>query len=376
MAPQVFAVPVFLIVFRETLETVIIVSVLLAWLKQTLGSEKEEKIYKRLRRQVWFGTGLGLLICLIVAAAVIGTFYTVGVDHWSQSELYYEGAFAIVASVIITVVGAALLRISKMQAKWRLKLASSLDGPMIKTGGRFAWLARFTEKYAMFVLPFITVLREGIEAIIFVAGVSFTAPATAFPLPAIVGLAAGSLAGYLLYKSGSSSSMQIFLVVSTCLLYLVAAGLFSRGVGYLEQQQWNNIIGGDAAELGNGPGTYDIDRAVWHVNCCSPDLNGGGGWGIFQAILGWNNTATYGSVISYSVYWIVVIAGFIVMRYKEVKGHWPFMKAKQPKPSQFHSNASDSGSNSEAGKAKSASGTAKDTTQTQEKHIITPTGSN
>lgn len=70
--------------------------------------------------------------------------------------------------------------------------------------------------------------------------------------------------------------MQIFLVVSTCLLYLVAAGLFSRGVGYLEQQQWNNIIGGDATELGNGPGTYDIDKAVWHVNvsltffCCPP----------------------------------------------------------------------------------------------------------
>lgn len=63
--------------------------------------------------------------------------------------------------------------------------------------------------------------------------------------------------------------MQIFLVVSTCLLYLVAAGLFSRGVGYLEQQQWNNIIGGDATELGNGPGTYDIDKAVWHVNVSS-----------------------------------------------------------------------------------------------------------
>lgn len=60
--------------------------------------------------------------------------------------------------------------------------------------------------------------------------------------------------------------MQIFLVVSTCLLYLVAAGLFSRGVGYLEQQQWNNVIGGDAQELGSGPGTYDINKAVWHVN--------------------------------------------------------------------------------------------------------------
>lgn len=53
MAPQVFAVPVFLVVFRETLETVIIVSVLLAWLKQTLdGPERDVKVYKKLRRQV------------------------------------------------------------------------------------------------------------------------------------------------------------------------------------------------------------------------------------------------------------------------------------------------------------------------------------
>lgn len=203
MAPQVFAVPVFLVVFRETVEVVIIVSVLLAWLKQSLGSPTggDLTVYRKLRRQVWLGTGLGALICLIVAAAVIGTFYTVGVNNWDTSELYYEGAFALFASLIITVVGAALLRVSKMQDKWRVKLAAALEGgPANKTLGRWGRVKRFTEKYAMFVLPFITVLREGIEMIIFVAGVSFTAPASAFPLPAITGLAVGCLVGYILYK--------------------------------------------------------------------------------------------------------------------------------------------------------------------------------
>lgn len=53
MAPNVFAVPVFLVVFRETLETAIIVSVLLAFLKQTLdGPHRDIKVYKSLRRQV------------------------------------------------------------------------------------------------------------------------------------------------------------------------------------------------------------------------------------------------------------------------------------------------------------------------------------
>ena len=55
MAVDVFAVPVFLVVFRETLETVIIVSVLLAFLKQTLGGVNGDVVvYKRLRRQVSF----------------------------------------------------------------------------------------------------------------------------------------------------------------------------------------------------------------------------------------------------------------------------------------------------------------------------------
>lgn len=68
------------------------------------------------------------------------------------------------------------------------------------------------------------------------------------------------------FRGGASSNIQIFLVVSTCFLYLVAAGLFSRAVWFFETQEWNDLVGGDAAELGYGPGSYDIDRSVWHVN--------------------------------------------------------------------------------------------------------------
>lgn len=88
------------------------------------------------------------------------------------------------------------------------------------------------------------------------------------------------------------------------------------------------MTGGDASETGSGPGSYDIRKSVWHVNCCNPELNGGGGWGIFNALFGWQNSATYGSVISYNLYWIFVIAAFLALRYNEKTGHWPFVKAK------------------------------------------------
>ena len=53
MTVELFSVPVFLIVFRETLETAIITSVLLAFLKQAIdGPNGDKQVYKKLARQV------------------------------------------------------------------------------------------------------------------------------------------------------------------------------------------------------------------------------------------------------------------------------------------------------------------------------------
>jgi len=330
MTVNVFAVPVFFVVFRETLETVVIVSVLLAFLKQTLdGPNADKVVYNKLVKQVWLGVGLGFLICMIIGGGMIGAFYSIGKDAWANTEDYWEGAFAIFASVVISIMGVALLRVSKMQEKWRVKLAQAMESNTARSGSRQGAFKRWAEKYAMFMLPFITVVREGLEAVVFVAGVSFSSPASAVPLPVFVGLLAGTIVGYFIFKGGASARLQVFLVISTCLLYLVAAGLFSRAVWSFQNAAWSKVIGGDASETGSGPGSYDIDQSVWHVNFGNPEINGGSGWGIFNAILGWQNSATYGSVISYNVYWIVIITAFLSMRYNEAKGHWPLMKAKK-----------------------------------------------
>lgn len=147
--------------------------------------------------QVWLGTAAGILICAAIGGGVIGAFYGLKKTSWSGAEEVWEGAFALIASVIITLMGAALLRISKMRGKWRDKLAKALEPKQTTKGGR---LKKWAEKYAIFLLPFITVLREGVEAIIFIGGVTVGQPASAFPLPVIAGIAAGSLVGLFLYK--------------------------------------------------------------------------------------------------------------------------------------------------------------------------------
>ncbi|KAI9681086.1 MAG: hypothetical protein M1817_002367 [Caeruleum heppii] len=320
-----FATPVFFVLFRETLETTIIVAVLLAFLKQTLGN-RDEKTYKKLVKQVWWGTALGCFICIAIGAGLIGAFYSLGQNLWSGAEAVWEGVFSLVATVVISVMGGALLRVSKLQDKWRVKLARALEAKDVIKGSPGTRMKRWAEKYAMFLLPFITVLREGLEAVVFMAGVSVGQPASAFPIPVLTGLVAGCLVGWLIYKGGNMASIKGFLIVSTCFLYLVAAGLFSKAVLFFEMHMWNIAVGGDAAETGAGAGSYDLRQSVWHVNCCSPNVGGGGGWGVFNSLFGWTNSATYGSVISYNLYWLVVIGVFASMRFREKTGHWPLLR--------------------------------------------------
>ena len=52
----------------------------------------------------------------------------------------------------------------------------------------------------MFMLPFITVLREGLEAVIYVGGVGLGLPASSFPLAVFCGLLAGFVVGYIIYR--------------------------------------------------------------------------------------------------------------------------------------------------------------------------------
>jgi high-affinity iron transporter len=137
---------------------------------------------------------------LCIGGGIIGAFYSLGKDNWATTEYYWEGSFAIFATVIISIIGGALLRVSRMQEKWPVKLSVAMQAKVETGGSKKGSFKRFCEKYVMFMLPFITVLREGLEAVVFVAGVSFSAPATAVPLPVFCGLAAGAAVGYFIYK--------------------------------------------------------------------------------------------------------------------------------------------------------------------------------
>ncbi|CCH45156.1 Iron transporter FTH1 [Wickerhamomyces ciferrii] len=372
---DIFSFEIFFIILRESLEIIIIVSILLAFLKQSLIlhhsrdsvasssdelnneevdllldqqdgagagattrypddnveglTETGEKLYKQFRLQIWSGSLLGLFVSLIIGGIFITVFYLIGTDLWSLSEHYYEGSLSLLASVVISIMGLFFLRLSKLKEKFRVKLANILIN---KTPEQIASDKRskfkiYAEKYALFILPFITCLRESLEAFVFIGGVGVGQPLSTLPLSSILGIAVSAIVGVSLYKRTESFSLKVFLISTTCLLYLIAAGLFSKGIWQFELQRYINLCHGqDMSEVGSGPGSYDVTNSVWHVNCCNGEMDGL--WMLFTAIFGWTNSATYGSVISYIVYWSIIIFTLKNLQFEETNGYFPWVPIK------------------------------------------------
>ncbi|GAA5899901.1 hypothetical protein JCM8208_005537 [Rhodotorula glutinis] len=331
---NVFSVPIFIITLRETIEAAIIISVLLGLVEslvhdkpadgddvvEKLDAAERKRLIRRMRLQIWAGALAGLFIALCIGAAFIAVFFTTLSDLWSKSEEIWEGTFSLIAAIIIFVMGLTMLRIDRSKLKWKAKLAGAFDNKVDTSTltGKDKREAR-RSKWSLFLLPFITVLREGLEAVVFVGGVSLGQTAKAIPLAAITGIFAGLVIGYLIYASGSRVNLSIFLVISTNVLFLLGAGLFSKCFGFFQIYAYNHRVGGDVAEAGSGPGSYDPTTGlVWHVEYGSPENKfDTHGWSIFNSILGWTNNANVGTVVSYCVYWIACILSLVYMKWSE-----------------------------------------------------------
>uniref|UniRef100_A0A0W0F125 Uncharacterized protein n=1 Tax=Moniliophthora roreri TaxID=221103 RepID=A0A0W0F125_MONRR len=322
MAKNLFSVPIFFIVFRETLEAAIIVSVLLGLAEQlvnddparisgttstrsrseeskegTASSTEQEsddgvqrrRLIRKLRWNILLGAAIGLFIALAIGAAFIAVWFTQAANLWEKSEELWEGIFELIASIVIFIMGITMLKMDRAKAKWRIKLQQAFDNnaPADNQGK--------TGKWVLFILPLITVLREGIEAVIFVGGVSLGEPATAIPIATIVGLICGFLCGFLIYQFASRTTLTIFLVVMTNFLLLIGAGLFARSIASFEKNAFNHLLGPHIDDIkGDGPG-----------------------WSVFGAIFGWTSNATIGRTLAYPLYWICVVIALIYLKYHE-----------------------------------------------------------
>ncbi|KAJ3014420.1 hypothetical protein HKX48_005176 [Thoreauomyces humboldtii] len=348
-ASDYFSIPAFFVLFRETTEAAILISVLLSFCKQMFGDDPI--MYRRLQKQIWTGAALGLCVVLILAAAVIIVFYKLQNDLWSKNELVWEGVLGLIACFVITCVGVIMLKSSRIshQEKWRGKIMAEMDRKRVLVKERDAegltrdtyrdepvdhatnaprrtFLHRISpraaaafssEKYALFLIPFITILREGIEAVVFVAGVGVSETPKSLPIAVIAGIIVGVTLGAIIFLGGAKMRLKYFFMVSTCFLFIIAAGLFARGIRSLEENHWlgSLLYPSGSGDDGGAPGAR-YTTALWFLTCCDPNSNSDG-WSLFQALAGWSNIGTPASVSGYCMYWVAVIAWLLSIKYVE-----------------------------------------------------------
>ncbi len=197
----------FLITFRETLEAALVVGIVLGYLK---------KIHElQYRRIVWWGVAAG------VGASVIGAwlFYKIAGGFEGRAEKIFEGVTMLVGAALLTTMILWVMKQRKMTEHIKAMVRQHVD-----------------EKRSaqLFGLVFVSVLREGIETVIYLNAAWFAAQNQTLGA-ALIGIFVAIALGYALYMGSLRMNIKKFFTISSILLILFAAGLVAHGIHEMEE---------------------------------------------------------------------------------------------------------------------------------------------
>ncbi len=199
-----------LIGLREGLEAAIVVSILLAFL---VKSERRDAL-----KWVWLGVAAAILM-------TVGVFLGIQFGENTISGLAAEavaGAASLIAVVIVTTM-----------VLWMKKAAAGLSGELRGEMSR----ALETGGWAVTLLAFLAVGREGVETALFMVG--YAEAETLWPLTGlIIGVVIAAVLAYGIYAGAVRINLAKFFKYTGVLLIVVAAGILSYGIGALQTVGW------------------------------------------------------------------------------------------------------------------------------------------
>lgn len=258
-----------LITFRETFEVSLIVGIIYSYLFQT-GQTRFNKI-------VNFGIVAGITASIL--GAIIFTLVAGGFK--GNAEKIFEGLTMIIGSILLTMMILWMMN----QKNISQSIKKQIDVEIKKT-----------HQIGLFTLVFVSVLREGIETVIFLNAARFATQSNML-LGSITGILIAVLLGYFIFSGTRKVNIKFFFNFSSILLILFAAGLVAHGVHELQEASLLPVF---------------VEQ-LWDIN---PPLNTDGSYPVFhekgligsilKGLFGYNGNPSILEFLSWLFYLILI----------------------------------------------------------------------
>jgi high-affinity iron transporter len=137
-------------------------------------------------------------------------------------------------------------------------------------------------------VAFFTVLRDGIETVLFMLAILFGTSPMQWILGMVIGLSTAAMLGYMIYQGGRRINIGLFFNFTGGMVIFIGAGLFSRGIAWLQESGvlptflWPVWNVSDVAVIGHGQVAL-----------------------LFGGLFGWNPRPSIEEVAVWTVYLIV-----------------------------------------------------------------------
>jgi high-affinity iron transporter len=212
---------VLFIVWRESVEALLVVGILYAWLKNGDADARRGIPY------LWAGVAAGLLAAIALGASLIG--FTEELSGDAQD--YFQTAMVLVACGLIV-----------QMVLWMKHHGRTMKRDMEASLQRSKQDANW---WGVTLLVALAIAREGSETVIFLYGLGFgqSGHVDAMQILAVaIGLGLAFLTFYLLQLGGKIFSWRLFFRVTEIMLLFLAAGLFETGVDKLIDKEILPVI--------------------------------------------------------------------------------------------------------------------------------------
>jgi high-affinity iron transporter len=260
----------FVITLREGFEAALILGIVYTYL-QKIGAQRHYRYATR-------GGVLGVLASIalgVVVTALSGPLLDLGPDIIGLAVIF-------VAVVVLT-----------WHGYWMQQHARAMKGDVQRKIDE----AQTTQRmWIIGVIAFTGVFREGAETVLFLWGLLTQATSTsgwASALGAVLGLIMAASLGWAIFRGGRHVSLQRFFGVTSIFLLLLAAGMFSTGIGRLEVMGF----------LPSTPTAWDTSFLLDDHGVLGGFLNG---------LIGYRSRPSMLEAGSYVLY--LAVAGFLLFR--------------------------------------------------------------